>query len=83
MKVEQFMAWQNVFVASDQNRSSVLYSLNSVLAISMSIWFFLSTTILLRSVGRGELMLDAFLLKVFHHLKILEFRSVTAYLFHL
>ena len=40
-------------------------------------------TILLWSVGSGELMLDAFLLKIFLYLKILEFRSiVTSDLFH-
>jgi hypothetical protein len=33
-------------------------------------------TILLLQVGRGELMLDAFLLKIFFHLKILELRSI-------
>jgi hypothetical protein len=41
-------------------------------------------TILLRCVGSGELMLDAFLLKIFFHLKILELRSIVAPdLFHL
>jgi hypothetical protein len=41
-------------------------------------------TILLWSVGSGELMLDAFLLKIFLHLKILKFRSIAApYLLHL
>jgi hypothetical protein len=35
-------------------------------------------TILLWHVGSGELMLDAFLLKIFLYLKILEFRSIVA-----
>jgi hypothetical protein len=41
-------------------------------------------TILLWCVGSGELVLDAFLLKVLLHLQILEFGPVVAsYLFHL
>jgi hypothetical protein len=41
-------------------------------------------TILLWRVGSGELMLDAFLLKILFHLKILELRSiVTPNLLHL
>ena len=41
-------------------------------------------TILLWCVGSGELMLDAFLLKILLHLQILEFGPiVTSYLFHL
>jgi hypothetical protein len=35
-------------------------------------------TILLWCVGSEELMLDAFLLKILFHLKILEFRSIVA-----
>jgi hypothetical protein len=35
-------------------------------------------TILMWRVGSGELMLDAFLLKIFFHLKILELRSIVA-----
>jgi hypothetical protein len=35
-------------------------------------------TILLWSVGSGELMLDAFLLKIFLHLKILKLKSIVA-----
>jgi hypothetical protein len=43
----------------------------------------LYNTILLWRVGSGELMLDAFLLKILLHLKILEFRSIVASdLFH-
>jgi hypothetical protein len=38
------MAWQAVFTASDQNRSGVLYSPSIVLAMSISVLFFLSTT---------------------------------------
>jgi hypothetical protein len=79
------MAWQAVFTASDQNRSGVLNSPSIILAMSMSVLFFLSTTpFLLRCVGSGELMLDSFLLKVLFHLHILEFGPVVAsYLFHL
>jgi hypothetical protein len=33
-------------------------------------------TILLWCIGSGELMLDAFLLKIFLYLKIFEFRSI-------
>jgi hypothetical protein len=41
-------------------------------------------TILLWRVGSGELMLDAFILRIFFHLKILELRSIVAPdLFHL
>jgi hypothetical protein len=41
-------------------------------------------TILLWCIGSGELMLDAFLLKIFFHLKVLELRSIVApYLLHL
>jgi hypothetical protein len=36
-------------------------------------------TILLWHVGSGELMLHAFLLKIFFHLKILELRSIIAH----
>jgi hypothetical protein len=40
-------------------------------------------TILLRHVGSGELILDAFIPKIFFHLKILGLRSiVTPYLLH-
>jgi hypothetical protein len=40
--------------------------------------------ILLWSVGGGELMFDAFLLKVLFYLKVLQFRSIVApYLLHL
>jgi hypothetical protein len=35
-------------------------------------------TVLLWCVGSRELMLDAFLLKIFLHLKILKFRSIVA-----
>jgi hypothetical protein len=38
------MAWQAVFMASDQNRSGVLYFHSIVLAMLMSVMFFLSTT---------------------------------------
>jgi hypothetical protein len=38
------MAWKAVFPASDQNYSGVLYSPSIVLAISISVLFFLSTT---------------------------------------
>jgi hypothetical protein len=55
-----------------------LYSPSIVLAMSMSILFFLSTTHFLWRVGSGELMLDAFLLKIFFHLKVLELRSIIA-----
>jgi hypothetical protein len=44
VQIEPFMAWQAVFTASDQNRSSVLYSPSIVLAMSISVMFFLSTT---------------------------------------
>jgi hypothetical protein len=37
------MACQAVFTASDQNCSGVLYSLSVVLAMLMSVLFFLST----------------------------------------
>jgi hypothetical protein len=58
------MAWQAVFTASDQKHSGVLNSPSIVLAISMSVLFFLSTTpFLLWCVGSGELVLDPFLLK--------------------
>jgi hypothetical protein len=41
-------------------------------------------TVLLWCVGSGELMLDAFLLKILLHLQILELGPVVAsYLFHL
>jgi hypothetical protein len=73
------MAWQAVFTASDQNRLGVLYSPSIVLAISMSVLFFLSTTLFCCGVGSGELMLDAFLLKILFHLKTLELRSNVAY----
>jgi hypothetical protein len=44
----------------------------------------LHCTILLWSVGSGELMLNFFLLKIFLHLKILKFRFIVApYLLHL
>jgi hypothetical protein len=40
-------------------------------------------TILLWRVGSGELMLDAFLLKIFLHLKIFELKSIIApYILH-
>ena len=40
-------------------------------------------TILLWRVGSGELMLDAFLLKIFFHLNVLELGSIIAsYLVH-
>lgn len=37
------MAWQAVFIASNQNSSGVLYSPSIVLAMSISVLFFLST----------------------------------------
>jgi hypothetical protein len=37
------MARQAIFMASDQNRFGVLYSSSIVLAMSMSVIFFLST----------------------------------------
>ena len=79
------MAWQAVFTASDQNRSGVLNSPSIVLAMSMSVLFFLSTTpFLLWCVGSGELVLDPFLLKVLLHLKVLELGPIVAsYLLHL
>jgi hypothetical protein len=79
------MAWQAVFTASDQNRSGILYYPSIVLAISISVMFFLSTTpFLMWCVGSGEFVLDAFLLKIFFDLKVLELRSIIApYLFHL
>jgi hypothetical protein len=41
-------------------------------------------TFLLWCVGSGELMLDAFLLKIFFYSKVFELRSIiTPYLFHL
>jgi hypothetical protein len=52
-----------------------------VLAMSLSVLFFHSTTPW--HVGSGELKLDAFLLKIFFHLKILGLRSiVTSYLLY-
>jgi hypothetical protein len=63
------MAWQAVFTACDQNHSGVLNSPSIVLAMSISVMFFLSTTsFLLWCVGSGELVLDAFLLKILLHL---------------
>jgi hypothetical protein len=56
----------------------VLYSPSIVLAMSMSVMFFLYYTILLWHVGSKELMLDAFLLTILFHLKILELRSIIA-----
>jgi hypothetical protein len=74
------MAWQAIFMASDQNRSSILYFCHIDESLVRSLYY----TILLWSIGSEELMLDAFLLKVFLNLKILEFRFVIAsYLLHL
>jgi hypothetical protein len=58
------MVWQAVFTASDQNRSGVLNSPSIILVMSISVLFFLYHTVLLWCVGSGELMLDAFLLKI-------------------
>jgi hypothetical protein len=49
-----------------------------VLAISIRVLFSLHNTILLRCVGRRELVLDALLLKTSFNLRVLELRSIIA-----
>jgi hypothetical protein len=44
MQIEHVYGVQAVFTASDQNRSGVLYSPSIVLAMSISVLFFFSTT---------------------------------------
>jgi hypothetical protein len=73
-----------VLIASAQNRSDVLYSSSMALAISIRVLFFsLHNIILLRCVGRRELMLDALFLKKSFNLRVLELCSiVTSNLFY-
>jgi hypothetical protein len=71
-----------VLIASAQNRSGVLYSSSMVLAMSNRVPILpLQYTILLRCVGRRELMLDALLLKKAFNLRVLELRPVVAFYF--
>jgi hypothetical protein len=68
-----------VLIASTQNRYDVLYSSSMVLAISIKSYVLsLTNTILLRCVGRRELMLDALLLKKSFNLGVLELSSIVA-----
>jgi hypothetical protein len=75
------MAWQvvPVFTSSDQNRSArLVFSQHCPYHIDERLVLSLHYTILPWSVGSRELMLDAFFLKIFLHLKILEFRFIVA-----
>ena len=77
MKIELVMAWQAVFTASDQNRSVVLYSPKHCSChVDEHPFLPLYHAILLWCVGSGELMLDAFLLKVLFYQQILELRAI-------
>ena len=69
LQVEEFLEEEGIkHEFSAQKHSGVLNSPSIVLAISMSVLFFLSTTLFCCGVGSGELMLDAFLLKKFFNL---------------
>ena len=73
------MAWQAVFTASDQKRSGGLeFSKHHPRHVYKRPVLPLYHTILLWCVGSGELMLDAFLLKVLLHLQILELGPIVA-----
>jgi hypothetical protein len=79
------MAWLAVFTAFDQKllRHLVFSKHCSRHVNELSVLPF-HYIILLRCVGGGELILDAFLLKVLFHLKVLKLRAIsTPYLFHL
>jgi hypothetical protein len=67
-----------VLIASAQNRSNVLYSSSMVLAISIRVLIFLSTTRFVEVSREKRLMLDALLLKKSFNLRVVEPRFIVA-----